>query len=80
MKGKSQRQVNAEAQANFEREMKKQKDYFRKHGVYALIYTDSDLADHDALFKEIGKYLVPKQMAHQLEIHALDELERFDPK
>lgn len=57
--------------------MTKHKDYFRKHGVYALIYTDSDLADPDALFDEIKRYLVPTKIPHQLEIHALDEFHRF---
>ena len=79
VKGKTQAQVNAEANANFEREMKKHKDYFRKHGVYALIYTDSDLADPDELFGEIQQYLVPKLVPHQLEIHARDQLHRFRP-
>ncbi len=79
IKGKTQAQVNAEARANFEKEMKKHKDYFRKHGVYALIYTDNDLADPDVLFEELRQYLVPTKISHQLEIHALDELHRFKP-
>jgi hypothetical protein len=79
IKGKTQAQVNAEAKANFEKEMKKHKDYFRKHGVYALIYTDNDLADPDELFEEIRQYLVPTKLSQQLEIHALDELHRFKP-
>jgi hypothetical protein len=79
VKGKTQAQVNADAKANFEKEMKKHKDYFRKHGVYALIYTDNDLANPDALFEEIRQYLVPTKLSHQLEIHALDELHRFKP-
>jgi hypothetical protein len=78
-KGKTQKELNAEALANFEKEMTKHKDYFRKHGVYALIYTDSDLADPDKLFDEIKRYLVPKRIPHQLEIHALDEFRRFKP-
>jgi hypothetical protein len=76
---KTGKQVNAEAQANFEAEMKKHKDYFRKHGVFALIYTDSDLSNPDFVFSEIQRYLVPKRISHQLELHALDELHRFKP-
>jgi hypothetical protein len=79
IKNKTQKEVNDEAQANFEREMQKHKDYFRKHGVWASIYTDKDLADPDELFEDIKRYLVPTRVAHQLEIHALDELRRFKP-
>jgi hypothetical protein len=75
----SQKEVNDEAQANFEKEMQQHKDYFRKHGVWASIYTDKDLADPDELFEDIKRYLVPTRVAHQLEIHALDELRRFKP-
>jgi len=77
-KQKSPGRINAEAKANFEREMKKQKDYFRRHRIYALIYTDSDLADPDKLFGEIKKFLVPHQIARQLEVLAFDELDRFE--
>jgi len=42
-KGKSAKDINAEALANFEKEMAKLKSFFKKHGIYALIYTNSDL-------------------------------------
>lgn len=74
---KNQRQINQEAQETFENEMRKLKDYFRKHGVYALIYTDTDLADPDRVFADIQKYLAPKRIARQLELQALDELLHF---
>ena len=79
IKGKTQKEVNDEARANFEKEMRKHKDFFRKHGVFVLIYTDADLANPDAVFADMTKYLVPKQIMRQLEIHALDELHRFQP-
>jgi hypothetical protein len=78
-KDKTTKEINAEALANFEKEMTKHKDYFRKHDVYALIYTDSDLSDPDQLFEEIKRYLVPRRLSYQLEIHALDEFHRFKP-
>jgi hypothetical protein len=78
-KEKTAKEINSEALANFEKEMTKHKDYFRQHGVYALIYTDTDLSNPDKLFEEIKRYLVPKKLSHQLEIHALDELHRFKP-
>jgi hypothetical protein len=74
---KTQQQINDEAKGNFEREMKKHKDYFRQHGVYALIYTDSDLADPDQLFDGIRPYLAPQRVAAQLQIQAMDALHRF---
>lgn len=36
-KGKTQKEINAEASANFDKEMKKHKQYFKKHGIFALI-------------------------------------------
>jgi hypothetical protein len=63
LKNKTQKELHAEALANFEKEMTKHKDYFRNYGVYALIYTDSDLADPDKFFDEIKRYLVPTRMA-----------------
>ena len=72
-KGKTQKQINQEAQANFEKEMMKHKDFFRKHGVYALIDTDSDLAHHDALFADIMTYLEPRKPAKQLSFQLLEQ-------
>jgi hypothetical protein len=77
VKAKTQQQVNEEALGNFEKEMRKHKDFFRRHGVYALIYTDTDLASPDAVFADMKKYLAPQQIVQQLEIHALAELDRF---
>lgn len=79
IKEKTQKQVNEEALGNFEGEMKKQKDYFRRHGIYALIYTDSDLADPDGVFRDMEKYFAMNRRAVQLEVLAFDELERFEP-
>ena len=78
-KGKTQKQINEEAKGNFEKEMKKLKAYFRRLGIPVLVYTDTDLADYDALFKEIEKYLSPTKIAKQLEFHAMDEFLAFTP-
>lgn len=59
-KDKTQKAINEEAKANFEKEMEKQKEYYRKYGVYTLIYTDTDLQDMDAIFEEMKKYLQPE--------------------
>lgn len=62
-KNKTQKEINAEAASNFEKEMQKHKVYFRNQGIFTLIYTDSDLQDLDAIFSEIQKYLLPKNVA-----------------
>jgi hypothetical protein len=72
-KGKTQKEINDEAQANFENEMKKHKNFFKKHGVFALIYTDSDLADPDAVFADIKTYLEPRKPAKQLSFQLLEQ-------
>jgi len=70
-KGKTQKQINKEASANFDKEMKKHKDFFRKHDVFALIYTDMDLKNIDGVFSDVAKYLKPKAAAKQLKFHIL---------
>jgi len=73
VKGKTQIQINAEALANFEKEMTKHKDYFKKHGIFVLIYTDSDLMNIDNVFNDMRKYLVPEEAQKQLKLHVLNE-------
>jgi hypothetical protein len=52
-KNKTQKQINEEALGNFEKEVKKLKNFFKKHGVYALVYTDSELAKPASVFADI---------------------------
>lgn len=77
-KGKTLKQLNAEARSNFEKEMRKHKDYYREHGIFALIYTDTDLEDPDALFLDFEKYLRPRRAVVQLEFEARAALHRFE--
>jgi len=70
-KGKTQKQINAEASANFDKEMHKHKQYYKKHGIFALIYTDADLADVDGVFADIEDCLDPKPVNAQLNFHLL---------
>ena len=72
-KVKTQKQINDEAQGNFEKEMKKHKNFFKKHGVFALIYTDSDLANPDVVFADIKTYLERRKPAKQLSFQLLEE-------
>lgn len=78
IKGKTQKAINEEAQANFEREMSKLKAYFRKRGIPVLVYTDKDLQDHSKIFSEIEDYLTPAKRPKQLEFHALADFLAFD--
>ena len=45
LKGLTQKDINEMAKDNFEREMTKHRSFFSKHGIYALIYTDTQLSD-----------------------------------
>jgi len=72
-KGKTQRQINEEASNNYEREMAKHKAYFRKYGIFALIYTDRDLADLGSIFDDIKECLEPKSVMTQLNFHLLSD-------
>lgn len=78
-KGKTQKEINEEAKANFEREMKKLKAYFRKLGIPVIVYTDTDLEKPDAMFSEISAYLTPSKIPKQLEFQALEDFLSFKP-
>lgn len=69
---KTQKQINAEAAANFEEEMAKHKAYFKKFGIFVLIYTDTDLANMGAVFSDMKKYLTPVESQNELNFHVLD--------
>lgn len=78
IKGLTQAEVNVLAKGNFEREMKKHKDYFRKHGIFTLIFTDDDLKDTNAIFEDMKKYLEPKSSSKQLKLHIFDDFFKDD--
>jgi hypothetical protein len=74
VKGLTQAEINKLAQDNFEKEMKKHKDFFRKHGIFVLIYTDADLARLKNVFSDIERYLEPKSRAVQLRYHIIKDI------
>ena len=76
-KSKSQAEINDEALRNFEKEMAKHKAYYKEHGVYCFIYTDSDLKNIQEVFEDIKKYLKPKRAVKQLMVQAMDKFERY---
>lgn len=78
LKGKTQNEINKIAKENFEKEMKKHKEYYRKHNIFTLIYTDSDLSNPDDLFNEMEKYLCPKKIYKQLLIHSIDRFMSYE--
>ena len=49
----TQAEINDKARSNFEKEMTKHKNYFKKHGIFSLIYTDEDLKDTSNIFNDI---------------------------
>ena len=74
---KSSKELNAEARKNFEREMQKLKDYFRKFGIYTIVYTDSDLTDCEKIFEEMKQYLCPRRENKQLLDAAIQQFLEF---
>ncbi len=75
-KEKTTKVVNEEAKGNFEKEMRKLKKYFQKHGIYALVYTDTDLADLATVFVDITKYLKTNVSAEQYSFVEIDDFFR----
>ena len=76
-KEKNQKEINLEARANFEKEMQKHKEYYRKFNIFTLIYTDSDLQNLDQIFKEMQQYLKPEHENRQILEATLEEFKRF---
>ena len=70
--------VNAEARANYEREVKKCEAYFVNRGIHVTVFTDSDLADPDAVFETIKRYLRPERKPQQLLLRSRQQLLEMD--
>ncbi|MFK5878495.1 MAG: hypothetical protein QM478_03250 [Flavobacteriaceae bacterium] len=69
----TQKVINEKASNNFGNEMKKHKSYFKKHGIFTLIYTDEDLKETKEIFNDMKKYLEPKTSSHQLKMHIFED-------
>lgn len=72
LKGLTQEKINEMAKDNFEKEMEKHRSFFKKHDIYALIYTDSQLAAIDAVFDDMRKYLSPVDKVVQLDFDLME--------
>jgi hypothetical protein len=73
-KGRTGTEINEDAKANFENEMKKLKKYFKRHGVFVLVYTDTDLAQPEIIFSDIRNHLEADEPTKQL---TFDEIDAF---
>ena len=78
VKKMTQKEINEKASSNFEKEMAKHKNYFKKHGIFSLIYTDEDLKNMNNIFDDMKKYLEPKSSSKQLKIHIFDDFFKND--
>ena len=72
--GLSQKEINEIAKHNFEREMEKHKAFFRKHGIFVLIYTDSDLANLEKIFADMRRFLVPRTRKNALKFRIMQDI------
>lgn len=70
---KTQKEINAEALKNFEKEARKIREYFQKHRISTLIYTDERLADTGKIFDEISVFLEGSNEVTQLEFSLIEE-------
>jgi hypothetical protein len=75
--GLTQKAVNEIARGNFEKELRKAKDYFRTHGVFVQIYTDEDLKHPDQIFDEVRRCLESSKPHTQLKFNTVQEFMKF---
>ena len=74
IKGLTQAKINKMAMDNFEKEMEKHRKFFKEHGIYALIYTDTNLKSIDTLFDdEIAPHLLPEKPQSSVSFQIMEE-------
>jgi hypothetical protein len=49
--------------------MDKHKAYFKKHGIFASIFTDADLKDMDKVWAYMADFLKAKEVMTQMNLH-----------
>ncbi|TAE92126.1 MAG: hypothetical protein EAZ81_03670 [Verrucomicrobia bacterium] len=77
LKGLNQTQINELAKENFEKEMRKVKTYFSKHGIFVLLFTDQDLTHPAKVFDEIKRFLDPVEVTSQLKLSIMDDFRNY---
>lgn len=74
IKGLTQKKINEMAKDNFEKEIAKQRKFFKNLGILVQIYPDDQLKNLDSVFGDIKKYLELKPKSIQLNLAILDEV------
>jgi hypothetical protein len=77
VKDKTQKAINEEGAARWEKEMKKRNDYFRSYSIPVVTFTDSSLADLDECFQVMSGYLAarePHEIRLEEALNGLDSL------
>jgi len=72
-KHKTLKELNKEALGNFEKEMQKIREYYKKHKVPIFHFSDSDLTNVDGVWSEIADYLSADTPPKQLEMSMFSE-------
>lgn len=74
IKGLTQTKINEMAKDNFEREMERHRSFFKKHHIYALIYTDKNLKNKQKLFDDdIAPLLEPEKPEDAISFQIMEE-------
>lgn len=73
IKGLTQKKINEMAKDNFEKEMSKHRAFFKKHDIFVLIYTDTQLANTGIIFEDMKRYLVPVDKVSKLDFALVEK-------
>ena len=72
---KTQKEINAMALANFEREMEKHRAYFKRYDIFCRIYTDTLLKNTKKLFDDdIAPLLSPEDSQTKIDFQVMEEM------
>lgn len=69
---KTQKQINEDLKAQWEKEMKKRNEFYEQYGIIIITLTDNMLKDMDACFEKIREYLNKRDRGRT----SLDEQEK----
>lgn len=75
MKGKTQKSVNEDLSAKWDKEMDKRNEYFSKYGISIVTFTDENLKDIDMCFMKIKEALNERKSEAQNLSYTMDNLE-----
>jgi hypothetical protein len=72
----TQKQINAKASENRATELAKLREYFLKHGISIVVFTDDQLKNPDMVFEEISTYLGEPEARTQQEAEVMARLRK----